>query len=234
MSNTYVDSSENNIINDNKMNIFQCLKNLIFYPSKLMSYIENKPNTILPILFVLIFSMIIVFSDFNSFKILVRDTILTQFQGSELRVTDGLVNIAIYISLIFSIFTTLFSIFLVTIIFFIFIKLLRGNGDFKQYLSIVAYSSIVNVIGLFILLLSSKIIGNGLFLPNNSIFEILNITPNNNFVATILSYITVSNIFSIWQHIIIAIGVIQISKIRKNYVYIYTTFIYMISIILIH
>lgn len=235
MNNTAIDSLEKDSTNlDEKMNVFMRLKNLFFCPSSLMSYIENKPSIMFPILLILLFNIGIVFLEFSDFKVLLKDMLLVQFQGNESSVTDGLVNIVIFMSVIFSTFTSLFSILAVTIVFFAFIKLLRGEGDFKQSLSIVLYSSIVNLLGLLILMINSMFTGKFLFSTNISIFEFLNINLTSNYFSIILNYFTISNILSIWQHMLIAIGIIKISGINKRYVYLYTSFIYIVSILLIH
>lgn len=235
MNNTDIHSLEKNTINlGDKMNVFMRLKNLFFYPSNLMSYIKNKPNIMFPMLFILLFNIGVVFLEFSEFKVVVKDILLAQLQGNESSITDGLVNMATFMSVIFSVLTLLFSVLVVTIVFFAFVKLLRGEGYFKQYLSIVVYSSIVNLIGLLILMINSMFTGKFLFSANISIFELLNIKLTSNYFSIILSYFTISNILSIWQHMIIAIGVIKISEINKRYVYLFTAFIYIISILLIH
>lgn len=235
MKNTDIISPKNNSKNsDEKMSIIIRLKNLFFHPSNLISYIENNPNVMFPILFIWIFNIGAVAIEFNNFKSAVKDMLLAQLQYNESSITDGVVKIAVFISPLFSIFTILFSILITTSIFFIFVKVLKGKGYFKQYLSLITYSSIINLIGLILLMINSIFTGKFLLSADVTIFEILNIKLASNYFYGILSYFTISNILNIWQYLLIAIGIAKISKINKKDVYLFTFCIYIASILLNH
>ena len=122
---------------------------------------------------------------------------------------------------------------ILSIVFFAFSKVLKGKISFKQCISVVTYSSVVNVIGVILLFVISLITGSFKFSTNINIFDILNVDMSTSFIYTIFNYITISNILSLWQHVLIAIGITKISGINKKYVYIFTALVYLVSVYMI-
>jgi hypothetical protein len=216
------------------MNIIQRLKNLFVCPDKLMDYIKNTPNIIFPMLVIVFFNIGAIFIKFNDYKMLIKDQLLLALQGDNIVVTDKMINIMAFFSPLVSIFIFFISILLSTIIFYGFVKILKGEGYFKQYVSVVLYSSIVNMLGFIILMILSMYTGKFLFSASVSILQIFNITLANDYFTMFLNKLTISNILGIWQYILIAIGVVNISKINKKYVYYFTIVVYAVTLFLIN
>jgi len=235
MNNTHISTLKNDDINLNEqMSIIQRIKNLFVCPDKLMDYIKNTPNIIFPMLVIVFFNIGVIFIKFNQFKIFIKDELSLALQGDTIVVTDQLINIMALLAPLLSILVFFISILLSTIIFYSFVKILKGEGYFKQYVSVILYSSIVNMIGFIILLILSMYTGKFLFSTNVSIFQIFDITLANNYFTMFLNKLNISNILGLWQYILIAVGVVNISKINKKYVYLFTSVVYAVTLFLIN
>ncbi|MFW2491791.1 YIP1 family protein [Clostridium chromiireducens] len=223
-----------NINLSEQMKIMQRLKNLFVSPNELMNYIKTAPNIIFPMLVMVFFNVGVIIIKFNDYKAIIREQLLLALQGDNIVVTDKMINIMAFLSPILSILVFFISILLSTIIFYGFVKLLKGEGHFKQYASVVLYSSIVNVLGFAILFIFSIYTGKFLFSTNVSIFQILNIKLTDNYFTMLLDKFTISNILGIWQYMLIAIGIVNISKINRKYVYLFTSVVFVITVILLN
>ena len=212
-----------------KMNPIERIKNLFLNPKKLMDYVEKEATITFPMLIIIIMNFLIVGLKFNDFKELVRE----QLQGNGVEVTDKIINVTALFTPIITVLSLVISILILSIVFFAFSKVLKGKISFKQCISVVTYSSVVNVIGVILLFVISLITGSFKFSTNINIFDILNVDMSTSFIYTIFNYITISNILSLWQHVLIAIGITKISGINKKYVYIFTALVYLVSVYMI-
>lgn len=212
-----------------KMNPIERIKNLFLNPKKLMEYVEKEATIVFPILITIIINFLVVAFRFNDFKELVRE----QLKGAGVEVTDKIVNVTVFFTPIITVLSLIMSILILSIVFFAFVKVLKGKISFKQCISVVAYSSVVNVIGVILLFIMSLFTGSFKFDTAINVFEILNIDMSISFVYKIFNYITISNVLSLWQHILIAIGLIKISGVNRKKIYIYTTVVYIVSVCMI-
>lgn len=219
---------ENNV----KMNLIERVKNLFICPKNLWQYIEGNPSISFPIITILTFNFFVIILKFSDFRNLIQSQIMEQAGDSRMDITYNIINGIAFFASIGSVFLLTVSILIVTIVFFAFIKVLHGNGTFKQCMSVIAYSSIINVIGLILLFIISIFTKDFKFSCNLNIFEILNIEMSNNFIYSIFNYVTISNLLGFWQHVLIAVGITQISNLNKKYVYIFTGLVYVVSYVL--
>lgn len=134
------------------------------------------------------------------------------------------------ITLISTPFSAILGILFMTVIFFAILKILGGQGKFKAYLSVVSYSSVISSLYIIVLLIVS-FITNSLHqdIPLTSLAIIAPEDMSGTFLYGLLKGL---DVFSIWRQVVVAIGLVAVSRLKKSYVYIVVAAIFIIGLVL--
>jgi hypothetical protein len=207
-------------------------------PGKLMASLAEKPR----ILFALILSAVSVVTLYLVHMPLYKDmlrasTLATSGYVESLTgqtMTPEMVEQGLPSSMTYGLISTpimsLVMLLLTTVIFFVILKIMGGEGKFKAYLSVVGYSGVISSLYILLVLIIASFTGS------------LHIDPTLTSLATLVSrdstgvvlYNVLKNIdiFSIWYYVVIAIGLATVSKVKKKYVYSAVCTVFLIGLII--
>lgn len=198
-----------------KMNIFRKIYYLILYPGELMKTIEGKPDVLFPAILALVTPIIILLSRFPLLKEAIRQKLISgTISDSPVQITEQMLSLFLLYDIISMLITTFFNLLITGTLIFVIAKILRGHGTFKHYISISAYSSMVNifqqVLNIIVSFFTGKVILNGASIASFSL-----LVPEDFGGQFMYSLIGKIDIFSIWQYVIVFLGFQQVSKISK-------------------
>lgn len=225
------------IIGEMKMNPLKKVLNIIISPTKAMVAIIQKPGVLFPLIlmaaipFALTMLRLPIFENdvFEATKnALQASPNLSQMTAAQLdELTRNSISIAKW--------TTLVNMpimwFVLSVIIFAIMKILKGAGKFKQFLSIVGYSTVILIL-LNILTTLVSYYTNSLMLDTSLALVTNMVMPDikGSYLYGVFRGIT---IFTIWQYSVIAIGLHQLTKLSKPKIYTTMGALYVISVLIL-
>ncbi len=213
-------SSEYNAIP--RLGFFQRLLGVVFAPGKLMAELEQKPRVLFGLLLTLIVPLISIFATFPMFKEYFRNTteaaLANGNQANQMtpEMLDSYVNVmAIASPLLGSLIVGVMLLVEALVLWAIF-KLFKGQGTFKHYLSILGYTSVIALLGTIPFIIVTILTGSYAEISYTSLAALIPEMKGSFIYGMAKSF----DVFSIWQYIVVSIGVVTVSKLSKNKVYI--------------
>jgi hypothetical protein len=221
-------------INTKRISFWERLVGVIISPKETMEDLVNKPRVLFPFFIVAFGSLIFYLIRLPLYKEMINRSLELQLQESGSQFSSGqsgfIQNVGIIGGLIGTSIASLVIWLIVAFAFFLLIKVFKGEGKFKQYLSILGYSYVINALYLMISLFVSYFSNNLFF--DSSIASIVEIFAPNLKGSLIYGVLRGIDLFGIWQYIVISLGMASLSKISKEKVYLITALIYTVSILL--
>jgi len=217
MSDNLVISPEN--VNLPKMNAFQRVISAVFSPGKLMSDLEQKPRVLLGIILSVINPAIVMLGAYPMFKEYLKTTLemSNANTGTELapEALDSLVNLFSILTPISGAAMGVVFMLIQALILWLVLKIFKGQGSFKQILSVLGYSQVINFLSAIVFILTTYLTGTYSDFGYTSLAAVL---PDlrGNFIFGMAKSI---DVFDIWYYVCAAIGVATVSKIDKKKVY---------------
>ncbi len=217
-----------------KMGALSLLVKTITSPGEAMAYISAHPTFLWPIIIVALHQLILLGGRYSLFKDTLKETIVTSSQqygqpvptGQELEtLTNISANIALAFAPIMSVIYWLAIAFLV----FILVKIFKGEGTFKQYLSIAGYAHIIVVIYYLLSLVIS--FSTGQLYLDSSLANISNIFAPELRGSYLYGIIRSLDFFTIWFFLVIGMGANKASNRNNNIGYIATAIVFVLYII---
>ena len=217
-----------------KMGALQLMVKTITSPGDAMAYISANPTFIWPIIIVALHQLILPIGRYTLFKDTLKETLVTSYQrygqpvptGQELEtLTSMSANFALVLAPIMSAIYWLAIAFLV----FILVKLFKGEGAFKQYLSITGYAYVI----VFIYYLLSLVISfstDQLYL-DSSLANISNLFAPELWGSYLYGIIRSLDLFTIWFFLVIGIGANKAAKTEDNRGFIATAIVFVLYIL---
>lgn len=213
-----------------QMNFMQRVIGVIASPAETMKNLIEKPRILYPILAVAFGMVLLYLIRFPLFSDYIKNTVQTALSQTNAQLTqeqvDAAAKMAPYATLISTPINELLTWFISTAIIFGLIKLFKGQGNFKQYMSITGYAYTISLLYILLSLIVSFFSGE---LTINSSLALFAQSLKGSYIYGIMRGI---DLFSIWYYAVIALGVGLASKISKSKAYIIVALVYIGQILL--
>ena len=218
-----------------KMNFIQRVFGVIFSPGKVMQDLEQKPRILFALLLTLLTPVVMILSVFPMYLEFTRSTLEATFAKMNTQMTaemtakqiDQALNIAKITGPIGGAVAAAAMWFLGALVLWTIIKILKGEGRYKQILSVTGYSAVIAALSAIVTIITTQLIGT---FSEVSLTSLASFLPNmkGSFLYGAAKTI---DVFSIWQYIVIAIGAATVSKLDKKKVYIIVACIFAVLMI---
>lgn len=206
--------------NSSNMNFIKRVFGVIGYPEKVMQSLEQKPRVLFGILLTALTPIILILSTYSIYMEYLRKVLEATYAKMDIEMTaqqiDQTLNISKYSSLIGGPIGAVALLLLEALVLWVIIKIFKGQGGYKQILSIIGYSAVITLLSTIVTIITTRITGTFTDVSYTSLAALL---PNmkGSFLYGVAKMI---EIFTIWQYIVIAIGLTTVSKLSKKKVYI--------------
>ena len=216
------------------MNAVQRILGVIFSPIKTMKNIAQKPDFIVPLIFITIIFIAYTALTYNAGINYIIEEATKQLEASgqdlpaeQLEAANKMVKIFSSVSLLsIPILNILGILIIAAISLFILNVILKGQGSFKGYFSVVTYGSIISIIGIIIKLIIFYALDD--YLLSASITTLKGVLPSNSEINFINTFAASIDFFAIWSYIIIGIGFKYVSKLSTMKVTMFITICYLL------
>lgn len=193
---------------------------IIVSPGETMKALIAKPRILFPIILMIITTPAFYFLRFDLYKDYTKQLIEASLANNP-QVTPEAIqqNMPLYINLglYSSPFIELLSWLVLAALIFGIMKLFKGKGNFKQYLSIVGYSYIITFLYTVLCTITSYFSDS--LLLNASVTNITNLFAPDMKGSYVYGFLRGLDFFAIWRFIVIGIGTALVSKVSKSKVY---------------
>ncbi|HEY8420593.1 MAG TPA: Yip1 family protein [Thermoclostridium sp.] len=213
-----------------KMNIFQRIGNLIFNPKKLFSYTARKPTILFPVVILCILSLVTQLLLMEQYQGTYTDLFYnaTKTAGGEISV-DQAENMAKWFAIgtvastpVILVITWLIT----TLILYLVFRLAGCEKGLKKYFSMVAYISIISVLGQLLHSIYVYFTGESILTAQvTSLASLISSETVGSFLYGIAKNIEV---FNIWTYILYGVGFVYTGGAKKQRAYIITAVLFVI------
>jgi hypothetical protein len=210
------------------MSVFQRTIGALVSPEKTMKDIEGSPRVLFPILMMILVPVVYTLLRFPLYKEYIRYTMeaTMELAGTNAGTTAEQMELIIKVVTISGLVTipgqTLLIWLIGTAVIFGIVKLFKGQGRFKQFMSVTGYAFAVMILFYLVSFIVSFFSGEYYFNASLALF-----VPalKGSFIYGFLRSI---DFFTIWQYVVAGIGISIVSRLRKIHIY---TIIYGLYII---
>lgn len=202
-----------------QMNVFEKLAGVLVNPAETMKSIAAKPGVLIPMLIMVVAPLLLSLVQKDLYESFIRqiseaslaaNPAAAQMTQEQIQANLNLsVKIATYAAPV----NVIVSWLLGTAILFGIMKIFKGQGSFKQYLSVTGYASVITAVSFLLTLAVSYVTGS---VNLNSSLALLVPDMKGELLYGILRGL---DLFIIWHYAVIAIGVSVLSKVGKAKVY---------------
>jgi hypothetical protein len=207
------------IVGEMRMNPLQKIWNIIISPSKAMEAIIQKPGILFPLILMAAIPFALTMLRWPLFENEMFETAKNALQANPKlsQMTADQLDQLTRNSISFAKWATLINMpimwFVQSVIIFIIMKILKGEGKFKQILSVMGYSTVILLLANILATLVSYQT-NSLMLDTTLtlVTNMLNLDIKGSYIYGVIRGV---NIFTIWQYCVIAIGLHQLTKLSK-------------------
>lgn len=201
---------------NNRTRFSQRVWGVIFSPANVMRDLVNRPRIVFAI-FIIAFSVLIYsiirFQPYFEFWMDVAEKGMDKESENYLVELQYRVVFFVFGSLISQPFVSLLGWLLGSLVLFAGVKAFKGEGTYKHVLSITGYSYIIILLFIIIQMFTSFFTGQ-LFL-DTSLANAIKLLEPGMIGTTLYGILRGIDIFTIWRYIVIAIGLIYMSKLEK-------------------
>lgn len=213
-----------------QMNPFQKLFNVIFSPVKAAEGVIAKPGVLFPILMILILPVLLVvlrFPVYQQTQIELTRTILEanpQLTPEQIDATIKMTTSNALLTVGGMPVSSLLAWFFMALLAFIFVKIFKGEGSFKHYLSWAGYAFVFNILASLLIFIASYFTGSYTLNTSLALF-----TPDLR-GSVLYGILRGMDLFSIWYYIVFGIGLARISKLGKVKIGIFLFVVFSVTI----
>ena len=206
------------------LGFFSRVVGTIFYPGRVMEDLAERPRVLFGLLLSLLMLPGYYLLRFSMYQQMLKQTLELQYLNMGMSIAgeafDLTVTMAAYGGLVSGGVAAMVLTILVALGLFILMKIFRGEGKFKAYLSVVGYSGVISLLNVLTLYGVSFITGElatdlslAAFLPAGS--------------SPVLSAaLTNFSLFNIWSYVVIGIGAAAVAKFGKGKAFAVTTILF--------
>lgn len=127
-------------------------------------------------------------------------------------------------------FAGIVSLIFLSLVFFAIFKMMGGHGKFKAYLSVTGYAYTIML--LYYAIVGAASFFTGSLYINTSLTSLANLLPQNMSGQFIYGAAGGIDLFRIWYFTVIAIGMAQVSRLKKKYVYGSVCIVFLIGLLI--
>jgi len=231
--------SENMGLNENpevkKMNFIKRVSGVIFSPSETMKNLAEKPRVLFPIILIAVSMFLFMLVNFEMFKefnlITIEETMAKMNFELAPEQLAAQAELGSKISLFTAPLVSVLTWFIGGVILFAAMKIFKGEGKLKQYLSVTGYSYVIAVLCYIV----TSIVANltGTFNMYASVTGLTSLLPQDMSGTFLYSFLSIFEVFNIWQYVVIGIGAAYVSKLDKKKVYVIMTVLFVLTGVII-
>lgn len=213
-----------------QMSFIKRVAGVLFWPGKTMDNLAERPRIAFPFIFLPIVQLAAIFAMFPMYREFVRSSTEKMIANGLEIPADGLetvLNASTVSGIIGGAIGVVISWVLGSLILWGIIKIVKGQGYFKQILSITGYAGVITVLSAVVQVIQTNIAG---VYDNMSYTSIAVLMPrmDGNFIFGMAKFL---DVFSIWHYAVIAIGVATVSKLPKKKAYLIVSAIFVIQLL---
>ncbi len=220
-----------NLPQSTKMNFFKRIAGVFFWPGKVMDNLVERPRIVFPFIFLPIFQLVAVIAMIPMYKEFTRNSTAELFAKQNLEMTTEQLNKAVNLAMFWGPVGIAIGVVIAwvlgALILLGIIKIFKGQGGFKQVLSITGYSAVITTLSTVVHVIKTNITGVYDLFSYTSI-AVLMPNMNGNFFYGMAKFL---DVFSIWQYAVIAIGVAAVSKLPKKKAYLIVAGIFVVQLL---
>lgn len=213
--------AEEQLRSEEKLGFLKKVIGVVLYPGKAMRSIAAKPGILFPILLLAVSGFLYYLLNYQFFTdyFYIYNQELIANMGLEMTneqlaaQADFTAKIAMYTTPVSMIIYWLIG----TVILFAVVKILKGEGKFKQYLSVTGYAYVIGTLSMIVSTLIAMATGS--FSIDTSLTGLAVLLPPESAGSFIHLFLNSFEVFSIWQYAVVAIGVLAVSKFSRTKAY---------------
>lgn len=226
-----VDNVKPNYPVPHQMGFFKRVLGVFLWPGKTMQSLTEKPRVLFPLLFAAIAQAIMIIAVFPMYREYLRIGMEAAYSRMDVDIQsdqfEQILNVSAMTSPIGMAITAVATLLLGALVLWIVIKLFKGQGYYKQILSITGYSYVISVLPTIVQIIKTNVIG---------VFNLLSYTSaavlmpkmDGSFIYGMAKSL---DVFSIWQYVVLAIGLVSVSKLEKRKVYMIVGVIFVLQLL---
>ncbi len=213
-----------------RMNVFQRLGNLIFSPRKLFVFLRGKPTMLFPLIIIAIGAALYQLLLFEPNRKLQMDIMYNTYKNLGMNYTPDQIELLVNSQMIGTIIAAPFIIIatwaITTLILYGIYRLVNCERGLKKYFSMMAYISIISVIGMILNALYVNQIGGSITTQITGLSSLLDIESVGIFLYSLSASI---DVFNIWSYILYAIGFVYVGGVSKKTSYIMAFILFILA-----
>ena len=215
------------------MDFLKRFTGVIVSPSETMKGLVEKPRILFPILATALSTLIFYLARYPLYLDFLRYSMEMGMSQNNVQMSPEQLEAAMKIGGIMSLVTTpimalFWFLFTVGIVFGL-TKAFKGEGTFKQFVSVTGYAVVINI--LYYLISAVVSFSTGKLLMDASLANITNLFAPGIKGTFLYGVIRGIDLFSIWYYAVVSIGVVQASKLSKVKVYPIVFGIYLVLVL---
>ena len=212
------------------MNFIQRVSGVIVSPGETMKNLTAKPRILFPFIMVGLGILLFYLSRYTLYMDFLRESAEAAIAQQGLEYTpeqmDATMKLTRIIGLVGAPFGAILMWLITAVILFVGAKILKGEGSFKQYMSVTGYAYVITILYYFLSAVVSFFSGQ---LMLNTSLGLLVPDMQGTYIYGILRSI---DLFTIWYYMVVTLGVLAVSKLSKTKVYAMMSIIYIGSILI--
>jgi len=216
-----------------RMNAIQRVLGVVFSPTETMKNLVEKPRILFPFVLIAAAMLLFILANFSMYKEFLMETTGQMMSKMGMELTAEQLQKQASFGAIFGLIGApiggLIQWLIMTVLIFAGVKICKGEGKFKQFMSITGYAFVIMVLYFILATLVSQL--TGVFDMQSSVTSLsvlLSEDMKGTFIFGVLNSI---ELFTIWELAVVGIGVTIVSKLSKTRVYSILAVIYLLMIL---
>lgn len=203
-------------------------------PRKVMKSLAKNPKILLPIIISIIVPLIALVLNYSVFKDALMSAMETELANMGEELTPDMMKllgiIGVMGTIIGAVGTVLMDLLVISLALLGIIKILKGKGSFRQYLSVVSHAGLIVLLIFIVTTIVSNISGKlDLNVSITSLAAVLPKSLQGSFIYAVLNNV---EFFNIWQYCVVGIGVSEVSGLGKSKSYAIVATVYFATLLL--
>ncbi|PYG88424.1 Yip1-like protein [Ruminiclostridium sufflavum DSM 19573] len=209
-----------------KMNFIKRVFGVMFFPGKVMQSLEKKPRVLFGLLLAALSPVALILLTFPMYMEYMRAKLEITYANMDIDVTaqqmDSIMSMSKYSSLIGGAIGAVALMLIEALVLWGLVKIFKGEGRYKQVLSVLGYTGVIAAVSVIVMIISVQLTGSFSEVSFTSLASFLPDMKGSFFYGAA----KMIEIFSIWQYIVLGIGLSSVSKLSKNKIIIIVAIIF--------
>lgn len=213
------------------LNVFQRIFGIIFSPGKVMQDLEQKPRILFALILTILTPIIMVFSIlpmYQAYLMSNRATVEATYEKMNIEMSaeqiDNVINGSAYSTPFVMAVMAVAMWFLGALILWGIVKIFKGKGTYKQFLSVTGYASVISSLGSLAIIITTLLTGTYAEVSYTSLAAFIPDTKG----SFIFGAAKIIEVFSIWMYVVIGIGTVTVSKLDRKKAFLIVACIFVI------